>query len=91
MKRKAVLSATTRGVGCGDIADGMREMCSALRATRFWPSRHMRKLRAYYESKEASVARLNNLGLPNKPSWRIANDEEFEKFLKRFYVDPFLE
>ena len=74
-----------------DIADGTRQMRSVLRATRFWPSRHMRKLRAYYESKEASVARLNSLGLPNKPSWRIANDGEFERFLKRFYVDPFLE
>jgi hypothetical protein len=35
------------------------------------------------------VARWNKLGHPNPPSWQIADDDEFERFLKRFYVDRF--
>ena len=73
-----------------DRADGVREMRKAIRETRFWPNRYMRKLRAHYEGNEASMGTLNKLGSPKRPSWRIADDAEFERFLKEFYVDPFL-
>jgi hypothetical protein len=33
---------------------------------------------------KTAVARLNKLGCPNPPSWQIADDDEFERFLKRF-------
>ena len=78
-----------------ESADGTREMRKALRETRFWPSRRRRKLRDYYEAKEASVfASLKILDQPGprpRSSWRIADDDEFERFLKRFYVDAFLD
>ena len=43
-----------------------------------------------YELEESIVGKMNKLGRPRRPSWRIADDAEFELFLKRFYVDPFL-
>ena len=73
-----------------EMADTVREMRKAIRGTRFWPSRAMRELRRTYEALEAAYANFNKLGLPRRPSWRIADDAEFELFLKFFYVDPFL-
>lgn len=73
-----------------ETADSMRQMRKALRATRFWPSRRVRLLRDYYESKEALLFRVHELGRPHRPSWKIADDAEFEQFLKQFYVDAFL-
>ena len=81
-----------------EFAEGTREMRKTLRETRFWQSERRRKLREYYEAKEAGVfSRLKILGLldqvgplPTRSSWRIEDDEEFEQFLKRFYVDAFL-
>ena len=73
-----------------ETADTVREMRKAIRATRFWPSREMRLVRSMYESQEAIIAKASKLGLPRRPSWRIADDAEFEQFLKHFYVDPFL-
>ena len=73
-----------------ETADTVREMRKAIRATRFWPSKEMRALRGVYEAQEAIYAKMNKLGLPRRPSWRIADDAEFERFLKQFYVDPFL-
>jgi len=73
-----------------ETADTVREMRKAIRATRFWPSRAMRELRRTYELQEAVYAKFNKLGLPRRPSWRTADDAEFERFLKHFYVDPFL-
>ena len=76
-----------------NYADSMREMRKAIRrGARSWKSpEYWRKFRDYYESKEATTAVINKLGRPNRPSWQIADDDEFERFLKRFYVDPFLE
>ena len=76
-----------------EYADSMREMRKGLRrGPRSWKSpEHFEKFRAHYEGKEAFVARMNKLGRPKRPSWQIADDDEFERFLKRFYVDPFLE
>lgn len=71
-------------------ADNIREMRKALRATRFWPSREIRRARSMYEQWESIVGKMNKLGRPRRPSWRIPDDAEFELFLKRFYVDPFL-
>jgi len=72
-------------------------MRKVLRETRFWPSERRRKLRDFYEAHEAGVfsqlkilGRLDQLSPPPRPSWRIADDDEFERFLKRFYVDAFL-
>ena len=73
-----------------ETADTVREMRKAIRATRFWPSKEMRLVRRTYESQEAIYAKFNKFGLPRRPSWRIADDAEFELFLKQFYVDPFL-
>lgn len=73
-----------------ETADSMRQMRNALRATRFWPSRRVRLLRDYYEAKEALLFRMQELGRPIRPSWKIADDAEFEQFLKQFYVDAFL-
>ena len=50
----------------------------------------MHELRRTYELLEATYANFNKLGLPRRSSWRIADDAEFERFLKHFYVDPFL-
>jgi hypothetical protein len=70
----------------------MREMRRAIRDARSWKSpEHLRKFREYYERKEAFAAKLNKRGRPNRPSWQIEDDDEFERFLKRFYLDPFLE
>ena len=74
-----------------ETADSMREMRKAIRETRFWPSPQMRRLRDYYEAKETLVADMNRLGPPPRPSWRIADDAEFERFLKRFYVEALLD
>lgn len=73
-----------------ETADSMRDMRKALRTTRFWPSRRVRLLRDYYETKEALLFRVHQLGRPHRPSWKIADDAEFEQFLKQFYVDAFL-
>ena len=73
-----------------ETADTVREMRKAIRATRFWPSKDMRGWRTIYEAQEAVYAQVSKLGLPRRPSWRIADDAEFERFLKQFYVDPFL-
>ena len=73
-----------------ETADSVREMRKAIRATLFWPSKEMRLVRRTYESMEAVYAQGNKFGLPRRPSWRIADDAEFELFLKYFYVDPFL-
>ena len=74
-----------------ETADSVRETRKAIRETRFRPSPQMRRLRAYYEAKEAFVASINRLGPPPRPSWRIADDAEFERFLKRFYVEASLD
>ena len=72
-------------------ADSMREMRKAIRATRFWPSPRARRLREYYEATEASLIRRSQpLGPVPRPSWQIADDAEFERFLQRYYIDPFL-
>ena len=73
-----------------ETADSMRDMRKALRAARFWPSRRVRLLRDYYEAKEALLFKVQELGRPHRPSWKIADDAEFERFLKQFYVDAFL-
>ena len=73
-----------------ETADTVRWMREEIRATRFWPSKAMRELRRTYELQEAIYAKFNKFGLPRRPSWRIADDAEFELFLKQFYVDPFL-
>ena len=73
-----------------ETADSIRQMRKALRATRFWPSRRVRRLRDYYEAKEVLLFRVHQLGRPLRPSWKIADDTEFEQFLKQFYVDAFL-
>ena len=72
-----------------ETADSMRQMRKALRARRFWPSRRVRLLRDYYEAKEALLFKVHELGRPHQPSWKIADDAEFEQFLKQFYVDAF--
>ncbi len=73
-------------------ADSVRENRKAIRDTRSWKSsEYLRKFREHYESHEAFWATVNKLGRPKQPSWQIADDDEFERFLKRFYVDPFLE
>lgn len=76
-----------------EYADSMREMRKAIRrGPRAWKApEYLHKYRAHYEGKEAFVAGINKLGPPKRPSWQIADDDEFERFLKRFYVDPFLE
>lgn len=80
-----------------ETAEGTREMRKILRQTRFWPSKRVRKLRDYYEAKERGVfsslkilGRLDKLTPQPRPSWRIADDDEFEQFLKWFYVDAFM-
>jgi len=72
-----------------ETADSMRQMRKALRATRFWPSRRVRLLRDHYETKEALLFRVHELDRPHRPSWKIADDAEFEQFLKQFYIDAF--
>lgn len=73
-----------------ETADTMRELRKEIRKARFWPSGRARQLRRLYEAQEAVVATANPLGPPPRPGWRIADDEEFERFLQRYYIDPFL-
>jgi len=73
-----------------EAADSMCELRKAIRETRLWPSPQMRRLREYYEAKEAMVAVSHPLGRVPKPSWTITDDGEFERFLERYYVDPFI-
>jgi len=73
-----------------ETADTMRDLRNAIRRTRFWPTGEGRRLRRLYEAQEAVVALANQLGPVPRPSWRIADDEEFERFLQRYYIDAFL-
>jgi hypothetical protein len=72
-------------------ADFLRELRAQIRKPRFWPSSKVRRLRRFYEAHEALFAQSHPLGRPPQPSWRIADDAEYERFLTRYYVDAFLE
>lgn len=60
-------------------------------ASLLWPSRSVILLRRLYELHEALIGRTHPLGPPRRASWRIANDAEYERFLKQYYVDSLLD
>jgi hypothetical protein len=73
-------------------AKDMRIMRKTIRAeSLLWPPRWVITMRRLYETQEALIGVTHPLGPTRKPSWRIADDAEFERFLKRYYVDSLLE
>lgn len=77
-----------------DRASIMRTARELIRKERvpFWPSRATLLLRSRYEEVERTViARTHPSGPFPGPGWRIADDAEYDRFLRRHYVEPFLD